>query len=208
MSSGTFYSRSNPQTPANAVVAREERRAAQKRKKEQQTPGVPPPRKQPRPAAPPSAPKKTGVFVTNLPPTTTISQLEQVFSKAGVLLVGDDGEPRIKLYHDEEGKFKGEALVIYFKEGSVDLAVTLLDETELELGAGMGVMRVKEAVYEAGSKGGNDALGSTAKGNGEKSVKEAGPSASASGEPAPVKKKEYSAEEKAKMSKRIRAMQE
>lgn len=71
-----------------------------------------------------------------------------MFSKAGVLLIGDDGEPRIKLYYDESGIFKGDALVMYFKEGSVQLAVTLFDDSELEIGAGYPAMRVKTAEYD------------------------------------------------------------
>ena len=99
--------------------------------------------------------------------------------------MGDDGASRIKLYYDDEGRFKGEALVMYFKEGSVDLAVRLLDETELELGEGMGVMRVRVAEYDHHQK---EAGKSKDEQNG--------------------KKKEYSAEEKARMTKRIRALQE
>jgi HIV Tat-specific factor 1 len=167
-------------------VAREERRAAKKRKKEENA-GVPVPNKKPaRPTQAPAAPKRTAVWVTSLPPTTTIDRLEAVFSKAGVLLVGDDGAPRIKLYYDDEGRFKGEALVMYFKEGSVDLAVRLLDETELEMGEGMGVMRVRVAEYDHHQK---DAGKSKEEQNGEK-------------------RKEYTAEEKARMTKRIRALQE
>lgn len=95
-----------------------------------------------------TAPKKTAVWVSNLPPNTTVEQLQSTFCKAGVLHVDDSGKPRIKLYYDDSGNFKGEALVMYFKEGSVDLAITLLDDTELELGAGYGNMRVRVAEYE------------------------------------------------------------
>lgn len=44
------------------------------------------------------------------------------------------GEPKIKLYKDEQGNFKGDALVTYFKEESVPLAINLLDDGELRLG--------------------------------------------------------------------------
>jgi HIV Tat-specific factor 1 len=108
------------------------------------------------PAATGPAPKKTAVWVSNLPPNTTTDMLSSVFSKAGVLLIGDDGEPRIKLYYDDDGNFKGEALVMYFKEGSVTLAETLLDDTELELGAGLGNMRVKVAEYERSTQKTNE----------------------------------------------------
>lgn len=133
------------------------------------------------------------MFVSNLPQSTTTTQLASVFSKAGVLLIGDDGEPRIKLYHDEGGKFKGEALVMYFKEGSVDLAVRLLDDTELEMGGGEGNMRVKVAEYGDGKEDEKAA-------GGEKKNEEALPGTGAA-------KKSYTAEEKQRMTKRIKAMQ-
>lgn len=107
------------------------------------------------------------------------------------MLIGDDGEPRIKLYYDESGKFKGEALVMYFKEGSVDLAVTLLDDTELVFGSGLGNMRVREADYQhSKSQGGKK------------------PEGKVDASSQPTEKKRLSAEEKHKMSKRIRTLEE
>lgn len=156
--------------------------------------------KAPRPAPPPSAPKKTGVWVTNLPPNTDVPLLSSVFSKAGVLLIGDDGEPRIKMYYDDEGRFKGEALVMYFKEGSVQLAITLLDDTELEMGAGFGNMRVREADYGLADK---DSGQPAAKPQPEANDEGSGAKAD-KGE----KRKPPTAEEKQRMTKRIRRMQE
>jgi HIV Tat-specific factor 1 len=46
------------------------------------------------------------------------------------------GKKRVKLYYDENGSFKGDALVTYFKPESVPLAIQLLDETELPRGDG------------------------------------------------------------------------
>jgi HIV Tat-specific factor 1 len=40
------------------------------------------------------------------------------------------GLPRIKLYKDKDGKVQGDALIVYWKEESVPLAVTMLDETQ------------------------------------------------------------------------------
>ena len=147
------------QTPANAVVAREERKDKKRKKGEKDytsnTKGtngqattastLNAAASSSKPAGIPSAPKRTAVFVTNLPLHTTSSTLATVFSKAGVLLIGDDGEPRIKMYCDDDGQFKGEALIMYFKEGSVDLAITLINYKKLEMGAGYGNMRVKVA---------------------------------------------------------------
>ena len=159
------------------------------------------------------------MWVSNLPPNTTPQLLASVFSKAGVLLIGDDGEPRIKMYYDDEGRFKGDALVMYFKEGSVPLAVTLFDDSELEMGAGYPNMRVKVAEYDKSAKGGkgagtgNGAEGKTNGEGGEANGAEASNGADsstgeASGSGAGEKRRGPTREEKARMSKRIKTMQE
>ncbi|KAK4047460.1 hypothetical protein OIV83_005372 [Microbotryomycetes sp. JL201] len=94
-----------------------------------------------------SSKSSRAVFVSQLPLTATVDQIKSVFSKAGLIMEDADGEPRIKMYKDDKGLFKGEALVVYLQEASVDLATRLLDETELELGSGQGVMKVKKAEW-------------------------------------------------------------
>lgn len=71
-----------------------------------------------------------------------------MFSKAGLILEDGNGDPRIKLYHDDEGRFKGDALIVYLQAESVELAVRLFDDTELVLGSGEGNMQVKKAEWE------------------------------------------------------------
>jgi HIV Tat-specific factor 1 len=201
----TYFDGSKCQTPANAVLARQQRIEKQKKRKvgevdvtettlngpstSSASTSTTTPASTSAPAPAP-APKKTAVWVSNLPPNATPAKIASVFSKAGVLLIGDDGEPRIKLYYDDDGNFKGEALVMYFKEGSVTLAETLLDDTELELGGGHGNMKVKVAEYER----------STQKTNEDKKAKKD------DGEK--VEKKKLTAEEKQRMTKRIKRMQE
>lgn len=53
------------------------------------------------------------------------------------------------MYMDEEGNFKGEALVVYFRKESVDLAIQMLDDTEFRLGekGPNGTMRVQAADF-------------------------------------------------------------
>ena len=116
-------------------------------------------------------------------------------------MIGNDGEPRIKLYHDDQGRFRGEALVMYFKEGSVSLAITLLDDTELEMGSGNGNMRVREAVYERGQEAQNGDAGKS------QTNASAGPSSGGKTDE-PPKKKAPAKEEKFRITKRIRRMQE
>lgn len=60
----------------------------------------------------------------------------------------DSGKPRIKLYTGENGEFKGDALVVFFKAPSVDMAIMLLDDTDFRIGedgVGSGRMRVQAA---------------------------------------------------------------
>lgn len=59
----------------------------------------------------------------------------------------DSGKPRIKLYEDEHGKVKGDALVVYFRPESIKLAIQMLDDTDFRIGqeGPAGKMRVAEA---------------------------------------------------------------
>ncbi|KAI5283149.1 hypothetical protein KEM54_002362 [Ascosphaera aggregata] len=89
----------------------------------------------------------TAVYVMNLPPDTTPSELHDVFSKCGVIAEQiDNGQPRIKMYENDQGQFKGDALVVYFRPESVQLAVQMLDETEFRFGdKEAGKMKVQPA---------------------------------------------------------------
>ncbi|KAF8325274.1 uncharacterized protein EI90DRAFT_2186841 [Cantharellus anzutake] len=91
--------------------------------------------------------KNTAVFVSGLPPDTTFEEMVARFKPFGVLMEDDDEQPRVKLYAKEDGSFSGEALVVYFKEESVDLAIRMLDEAELRLGDAGTVMRVKRGEF-------------------------------------------------------------
>lgn len=104
---------------------------------------------------PPVPPKRTrpntSVFVSGLPLDASLHEIADVFARYGVLLEDDDGKPRVKMYHDESTKaFKGEALVVYFKPESVDLAIQLLDDTPLRANTGAASgppMRVQRAEF-------------------------------------------------------------
>lgn len=91
----------------------------------------------------------TAVYVTSLPLDATVEEINEIFSRCGVIAEGLEGkQPRIKMYEDEEGNFKGEALIVYFRPESVDLAIQLLDETELRLGdSETGKMKVQPADF-------------------------------------------------------------
>ncbi|GAA93593.1 uncharacterized protein L969DRAFT_51782 [Mixia osmundae IAM 14324] len=106
----------------------------------------------------PRASRNTAVYVTHLPPDATVEEMKGVFSKAGLILEDQDGEPKIRIYKNEDGTPKGEALVVYLNEASVMLAETLLDDTELRLGSNEGRMRVAKADFSksANSNNAND----------------------------------------------------
>lgn len=92
-----------------------------------------------------SSPKNTAVYVSQLPNDITLEELSDYFSKCGIIM--DEiltGKPRIKIYEDFEGRPKGDALVVYLREESVNLALKILDEGEIRPGIRI---RVQEASF-------------------------------------------------------------
>ncbi|SPO21202.1 related to Splicing factor U2AF-associated protein 2 [Ustilago trichophora] len=128
---------------------------------------------------PPSKKTKpiTSLYVTGLPLDATSEEIARVFSRYGVLLEDDSGHPRVKLYYDDKtGMFKGEALVVYFKPESVELAISMLDETNMRgaIGqsagsAGGPVMRVQRAEFPATAKGDGPGRGESSSTGGKNS---------------------------------------
>ncbi|KAJ8468600.1 hypothetical protein ONZ51_g9532 [Trametes cubensis] len=102
--------------------------------------------------------KNTAVYVTGLPPDTDMDEVAARFGKFGLIEEDDEGNPKVKLYARDDGTFSGDALVVYFKEESVDLAITMLDDAELRLGDSNTRMRVQRAEFshkhEKGEGGG------------------------------------------------------
>ncbi|KAJ3074876.1 hypothetical protein HDU98_009946 [Podochytrium sp. JEL0797] len=96
-------------------------------------------RKQPETEDLEAKPKKkktnTSVYVAGLPLDTSVEDIKEVFGKYGIIMEDiATGLPRIKLYAHADGSLKGDALVTYFKEESVKLAVDLLDDSPFRLG--------------------------------------------------------------------------
>ena len=92
-----------------------------------------------------------------LPLDATFEEVVERFSKCGLIEEDDEGEPKVKMYAREDGTFSGEALVVYFKEDSVSLAINILDDAELRLGGPASRMSVQRA--EFGHKNDNAAGG-------------------------------------------------
>ncbi|KIK97116.1 hypothetical protein PAXRUDRAFT_825288 [Paxillus rubicundulus Ve08.2h10] len=99
--------------------------------------------------------KNTAVYVTSLPLDADSEEIVERFGKFGVIEEDDKGEPKVKLYAREDGSFSGEALVVYFKEESVTLAVSLLDDAELRMGDPSTVMKVQKAEFMHKHTGGD-----------------------------------------------------
>jgi len=74
------------------------------------------------------------IWISNLPLDTTKTELEEEFSRYGMIDKGANGEPRINLYKDDEGKFNGTAMIVYFKKEAIVNAVKLADDYPLRLG--------------------------------------------------------------------------
>ena len=73
--------------------------------------------------------------------------MRETFSKCGVIAEEiESGKPRIKLYRNEDGTLKGDALIVYFRPESVDLAIQMLDGTALRYGTA-GNMKVQAADF-------------------------------------------------------------
>lgn len=75
--------------------------------------------------------------MTGLPPDATAEEVADLFSrKCGVIAEEiDSGRPRIKMYTDPDGNFKGDALIVFFKPQSVEMAIMLLDDTDFRFGS-------------------------------------------------------------------------
>lgn len=82
--------------------------------------------------------------MTNLPLNATLQEIDDEFSKYGMIDQSPDGTKRIKMYADEDGEFKGEALIVYFKKDSVGMAVRMMDDSWFRPGEGPNI-RVQEA---------------------------------------------------------------
>ncbi len=76
------------------------------------------------------------MYVQGLPKDVTADELRRFFGKAGVLRIDlETGEERIKLYKEADtGELKGDALVSYANEDSVEIAMTMLSGKDIRTG--------------------------------------------------------------------------
>ncbi|XP_072301879.1 17S U2 SnRNP complex component HTATSF1 [Eucyclogobius newberryi] len=76
--------------------------------------------------------KNTNVYVSGLPPDIGADEFAELMSKCGIVMKDPITEEyKVKLYKDKEGNLKGDGLCCYLKKESVELAVRLIDESEV-----------------------------------------------------------------------------
>lgn len=77
-----------------------------------------------------NASNNTSIYISDLPTDKiTKEALTEQFSKYGRIRTNRDGETLCKLYVNDKGVSKGDALVTYFKEESVTLAIEMMNES-------------------------------------------------------------------------------
>ncbi|KAJ1926363.1 hypothetical protein IWQ60_003849 [Tieghemiomyces parasiticus] len=104
-------------------------------------------------------PPVKSVYIQGLPTDVTVDELKATFSRFGLIMEDfETKRPKIKLYTNEDGTPKGDALITYFKPESVPLAINLMDDAPLRPGGGDN-LRVSEAEFKikesASADGGN-----------------------------------------------------
>lgn len=97
--------------------------------------------------------KNTAIYVTNLPTDVDVQEIKDVFGRCGVIAEEmDDNKPRIKLYTNDDGSLKGDALIVFHRPESVNLAIELLDDSDFRLGqsqpGGRMMVQVAESSYK------------------------------------------------------------
>jgi hypothetical protein len=100
---------------------------------------------------------KCWVYVTGLPVDTTEEEIASLFGKAGIIDLDPESQrPKIKLYKHKDGpvkgQCKGDGSICFARAESVDLALTLLDESQFRPSvkhtAADSVIRVQRAKFE------------------------------------------------------------
>ncbi|GAB5371360.1 hypothetical protein AAMO2058_001573100 [Amorphochlora amoebiformis] len=91
----------------------------------------------------------TTIYVTGLPENVTEMELAKEFSKCGLIKRDEkSGEPKVRVYRDDEGRPKGDGIVIFLQRTSVDLAVELMDGNSLRYGPKQPSMAVQPAEFQ------------------------------------------------------------
>ncbi len=92
---------------------------------------------------------RTAAYVTGLPSDISESELERHFGRIGYLQHDvETNKVCIKIYRDEKGQPKGDALVVYAKRAALENSIMLLDDAELRAGDKSSILKVCEADWQ------------------------------------------------------------
>ena len=94
--------------------------------------------------------KNTTVYFSGIPKDATISEVENVFKRYGVIKSTAHGK-LIKLYRDDEGLLKGDGTVTYLMRPAADNVISILNGGQFRPGC---TITVQEAMYGGGGGGG------------------------------------------------------
>lgn len=68
------------------------------------------------------------VYISGLPMDCTLDEIQQHFTKVGLVAISPvDQLPKIRLYRDSAGAFKGDCRLCYIAQESADMAIEILD---------------------------------------------------------------------------------
>lgn len=90
------------------------------------------------------------VYLSGLPVDITVDEIHEFCKRGGLVQKDEQGNPRIKLYRDNQGQPKGDATVFYFKPESVELALDVLNERDIRTGYPVSVSRATFQKRETG----------------------------------------------------------
>jgi HIV Tat-specific factor 1 len=85
----------------------------------------------------------SNIYIQGLPKDVTVQELMTFFSDCGAYKMDYAGKPKVKVYTDEKGEPKGDGLVCFNQEASVNLALTLKDDAELRPGVRIKVQKAE-----------------------------------------------------------------